>query len=214
MGSTILTRPVWFFFNPYAIRTTRQGGKQEEAWFHYYKEGGVVLALKDMDFEFDASLGVVAQHRWSMSSGDKFYVGPITYDVPAIKPIFDVNAVGDSYSEEHYPENEKKNIHHLAKYCEHEFWHSAIRGETRWPFGLGHADSDGDNLSNAREAELGTNPNVKDTCGLSRYAVDYGDYASYADEELFCRWKQGFAPRGNVSKDWSIVGAQKPTTND
>ena len=65
-------------------------------------------------------------------------------------------------------------------------------------------------MSNAREAELGTKTNVKDTCGISRYNSEYSKYANYADQELFCRWKQGGAPKGNVSKDWAISGAQAP----
>jgi len=51
---------------------------------------------------------------------------------------------------------------------------------------------------------------VKDTCGISRYSPDYSSYASYADQELFCRWKQA-GVRGVASKDWSILGAQSPT---
>jgi len=75
-----------------------------------------------------------------------------------------------------------------------------------------HTDPGRDELSNAREAELGTNPNVKDTCGISHFLGDpsYSKYASYADEELFCRVKQGFASKGQESKDWSIWGAQSP----
>ena|GEM_PF-3662298 len=53
-------------------------------------------------------------------------------------------------------------------------------------------------MSDAREAVSGTKANVKDTCGLSRYAPYYSGYASYADQELFCRVKQGLAPLGDV----------------
>ena len=69
-------------------------------------------------------------------------------------------------------------------------------------------------MSNVREAELKTNPNVKDTCGISRYRPWYSEYAGYADQELFCRWKQGEAPLGDVSKDWSISGAQAPERHE
>ena len=211
VGDVTVTRPVWFFFNPYATRTNRQGGKQEHAWFHYYKEGRVVLALANLDFEFDIAMAKPAAHSWDAIWGDRYYVGPLALSA-AMKPVFDVTAIGDSYSEVHYPDDEKKPLHHLSKYCDHEFWHAVLRGETRWPFGLGHADSDGDNLSNVREAELGTNPNLKDTVGISRFQGDsnYSGYASYADEELFCRVKQGFAPKGQESKDWSIWGVQSP----
>ena len=81
----------------------------------------------------------------------------------------------------------------------------------RWPwFGSGHPDDDGDGLSNAREAELGTNPNQRDTCGLANFDPAYSVYAGYADQELFCRWKEIKAPKGDVSKDWSLYGAQYP----
>ena len=43
--------------------------------------------------------------------------------------------------------------------------------------------------------------------------TDYSGYARYADQELFCRWKQGFAPLGDVSKDWSFRGTQYPDVN-
>ena len=62
-------------------------------------------------------------------------------------------------------------------------------------------------MRNAREAELGTRPNVRDTCGLSRYSPEYSIYASYADQELFCRWKQD-GVMGDVSKDWAWGGTQ------
>jgi len=62
-------------------------------------------------------------------------------------------------------------------------------------------------MSDAREAELGTKPNVKDTCGISRFSAEY---RRYGDQELFCRWKQGKAPKGNVSKDWALGGTQFP----
>jgi len=216
VGDTTVTRPVWFFFNPHADRILRQGGKKERAWFHYYKVDRVVSALADMDFEFDMSLpiGTPALHSWNAISNDRYYVGPGTYDMPAMKPLYNLSVFGDSYGEEHYPLEEKKAIHHLAKYCEHEFWHDVLTGETRWPFGLGHADADGDGMSDAREAEFGTSFILKDTCGLSRYSPEYSSYASYADQELFCRVKQGLAPLGDESKDWAYLGAQHPGYNE
>jgi hypothetical protein len=215
VGNETIVRSVWLFFYPQAPRFTRQGGKKEEAWFHYYKEGGVVPALANQDFEYDDNLGggVIAAYKWNILGG-RYYVGPETYLALAKKPVFNVNAAVDSYSEENYPKDEQYPIHHIAKYCEHEFWHDVLEGEVRWPFGLGHADRDGDGLSNAREAEIGTKRRVKDTCGISRFnpgdGTDYSSYAGYADQELFCRWKQGLAPKGNVFKDWSIIGAQGP----
>ena len=75
----------------------------------------------------------------------------------------------------------------------------------------------GDWLSDAREAELGTKPNVRDTCGISRYTLgdgtDYSGYARYADQELFCRWKQNGA-LGDASKDWSFGGTLFPDVSD
>jgi len=42
----------------------------------------------------------------------------------------------------------------------------------------------------------------KDTCGISSFHPFYSEYASYADQELYCRWKQD-GKLGNDSKDWS-----------
>ncbi|MCL1919726.1 MAG: hypothetical protein FWG50_01405 [Kiritimatiellaeota bacterium] len=67
-------------------------------------------------------------------------------------------------------------------------------------------------MSNAREAELGTKINQRDTCGLANYVggeVSYSGYASYADQELFCRWKV-IGTQGKVSRDWGSGGAQAP----
>ena len=63
-------------------------------------------------------------------------------------------------------------------------------------------DADGDGLSDNREATFGTKPNVKDTCGISQFSVKYSEYASYADQELFCRW-QTVGTEGDNAKDWS-----------
>jgi len=51
---------------------------------------------------------------------------------------------------------------------------------------------------------------MKDTCGLANFGPEYSKYASYADQELFCRWKEITAPKGNASKDWSAGGVQYP----
>jgi hypothetical protein len=78
--------------------------------------------------------------------------------------------------------------------------------------GQGHPDADGDGLSDAREAAFGTKPNVKDTCGLSLFVTEGGNYslyAGYADQELFCRWKV-IGIQGDASKDWGFSGAQSP----
>jgi len=208
VGDVTVTRPVWFFFNPQANRALRQGGKQEAAWYHYYKESNAVPLLASLDFGFDASMGndVAGEYRpWS----DTFWLG-FAAASPAKIPVFDVN-VYNSYSEEEYPDYGGAGVHGVAKTCWHEYWHRTIKKETwpnRWPwYGLGHPDDDGDGLSNAREAELGTNPNKKDTCGLSNYKGleghdDYSEYAGYADQELFCRWKT-IGVQGDNSKDWS-----------
>ena len=44
--------------------------------------------------------------------------------------------------------------------------------------GFGHADADRDDLSDSRAATFGTNPNVKDICGISLYGLEYSGYAS------------------------------------
>ncbi|MCL1919724.1 MAG: hypothetical protein FWG50_01395 [Kiritimatiellaeota bacterium] len=211
VGDATVTRPVWFFFLAPANRTIRQGGEMECAWFHYWKEGRVVPAFTDMGFEFDATLTVAAKYVWSPLWGTKYYVGRWSHSQIAMKPVFDVNVPG-SYTEENYPNGEGKvGAHTLAKLCEHEWWHDRLDNEVRLPpFGLGRWDRDGDGLSNAREAELGTKINRKDTCGLANFDPTYSKYADYADQELFCRWKEITAPKGNPSKDWSSGGAQFP----
>jgi len=222
VGDVTVTRPVWFFFNPHATRTTRGlFGKTEEAWFHYYKESGAVPLLAELDFEFDSSLGAStpAQHRWNHLTGTSTYYVGFAAERGIRKSTFNVN-VSNSYSETNYFGDEGKGIHAVAKYCKHERWHGELRKEIRSTLlgGFGHPDDDGDKLSNAREAELGTNPNVKDTCGISLYTdsghADYSGYASYADNELFCRCKQD-GVLGDAAKDWAAGGAQAPKfTND
>jgi len=122
------------------------------------------------------------------------------------KAVFDVN-IPNSYTEEDYPNGEQGGVHSVAKNCAHELWHGILDRAVRWTLfgGLGHPDSDGDYLSDTREAQLGTKPNVKDTCGISLYTgglVNYSIYASYADQELFCRWREHDV-QGDNSKDWS-----------
>lgn len=76
--------------------------------------------------------------------------------------------------------------------------------------GLGHTDSDRDGLSDTRELEIGTDPNVNDTCNLSSFTgggSNYSGYADYADQELFCRWKQD-GNSGDETKDWAFPGMQ------
>jgi len=213
VGNQIVIRPIWFFFHTAANRINRQGGKMEFAWFHYYKGDRVVPALEDMGFEFDDTLAVNAKYTYSLPFGNRYYVGPRTHLHVAQKSVFDVNDP-NSYSEVDYPNKEGKGAHAVAKLCEHEWWHAVLDGEVRWLIfgGLGHADSDWDWLSNDREAEFGTNPNVKDTCGLLNYDPDYNVlYSSYADQELFCRWKEIIAPKGNAAKDWALNGTQYPS---
>ena len=164
----------------------------------------MVPDLADMDFEFDASLDVDAQYSWTLLMGDRFFVGPDAVRMPAMKPVFDVNST-NSYSEVDYPEDERYEAHHLAKHCYHEIWHYILDGEVGRVYGQGHTDSDGDQLSDVREAEIGTNPNLKDTCGISRFSNgDYSIYKGYADQELFCRWKE-IDIKGNDAKDWSNI---------
>jgi len=67
-------------------------------------------------------------------------------------------------------------------------------------------------MSGAREAELGTKINQRDTCGLANFVkgeISYSGYASYADQELFCRWKM-IGVQGEASKDWGSYGVQGP----
>ena len=209
VGNTTVTRPIWFFFDPFAMRTIRQNGKREAAWYHYYKESNAVSIMSY--FEFDASLGfdVAGEYRpWS----DTYWLG-IAAVSPAKKPVFNVH-VADSYTEEDYPDGEGFGVHAVAKTCVHELWHGIIRRETRSRLlgGLGRPDDDGDGMSDVREGRFGTNPHLKDTCGLANYKGDdgkgdYSGYANEADQELFCRWKED-GIFGVASKDWACPGAQ------
>ena len=216
VGAVTVTRPVWFFFNPMEDRTIRSSGKKERSWFHYWKESGAVPALANFDYDASLGDGTAAIHSWSLLMGDKYYVG-FAADSLVRKSVFDVN-ISNSYTEESYPNDEGKGIHAVAKYCIHELWHGICRRETRytWNGGLGYPDPDWDGLSSDREAALGTNPNMKDTCGLSLFTDSghgsYSGYASYADQELFCRWKQDDI-LGDISKDWSAGGTQSPKAN-
>ena len=212
VGDAAVTRPVWFFFSSSAKRTIRQDGKQEAAWYHYYRESDAVPLLVSLNFEFDPSMASAGQYRpWP---ADSFHLG-FSGAAAAMKPVFDVN-VYNSYTQEKYPYPEGRGVHAVAQNCWHEYWHRLLMKETwpnRWPWwGLGHSDDDGDGLSNAREVELGTKINQRDTCGLANYVsgeIIYSGYASYADQELFCRWKQD-GILGDASKDWSLDGAQGP----
>ena len=201
VGNQIVTRPVWFFFNSRSKLTLRQGGKKEVAWFHYFKENDAVPSLSYFEYDDSVSGGL---QTWDPFFGDRYYVG-YAADYTK-KSVFNVN-VPNSYTEENYPKEEGSGAHGVAKTCVHELWHSLLNREVRWVLlgGLGHPDSDGDYLSGTREAELGTNPNVKDTCGISLYTdgpISYSIYTSYADQELFCRWRE-YNVQGNDSKDWS-----------
>jgi hypothetical protein len=201
-NDTIATQPIWFFFNPTAERTIRGWfGKTEQAWFHYWKESGAVLALEY--FEYNASLANDVAAKYS---NGQYYIGPKA-QTSVQKPDFDVNNP-NSYNEVSYPNNQGIRIHAVAKYCIHELWHGELEKEIL----VGRIDSDNDGLNNIREAEIGTNPNVKDTCGLSSFmggGANYSNYANYADEELFCRWQQD-GKLGDISKDWSAGGMQSP----
>ena len=97
VGNTTVIRPVWFFFLAPATRITRQEGKMEYAWFHYWKEDNVVPALKALNFEFDETLTVNAKHTFFLAFGDRYYVGRQTYRHIATKSVFDVN-VPNSYT--------------------------------------------------------------------------------------------------------------------
>jgi hypothetical protein len=212
VGDETIIRPMWFFYLAPAKRYTRQGGKLERAWFHYFKDGGAVPALAFRNFEYNELLDAVAQYEWHLTNGEKYSVGPQAYYSEAMKPVFGVDATGKYfYEEEQYPEDERETVHHLAKFCRHEYWHCLLHGEVRKVGGLGHPDSDGDRLSDKREAELGSDPNKRDTFGLVNFDPEnYSSYKNYADHELFARWKQDESPKGDVSKDWSEGGAQYP----
>jgi hypothetical protein len=204
IGNETVTRPVWFFYDADAIRTIRQGGKKERAWYNYFKESGAVPLLNSLNFEFDGSLplDIAGEYRpWS----DTFVLGPAAAS-SAMKPVFDVN-VANSYREEEYPAYGGAGVHGVAKTCWHEYWHRVLKKETKknrrpW-YGQGLPDDDRDGLRNTREEELGTKINKKDTCGISGYHPWYSEYASYADQELYCRWKV-IGVLGDNSKDWSF----------
>ena len=210
VGNETVVRPVWVFFTNLeaAPRTTRGlFGKKEAQWFNYYLESRAVPGMAD--FIYNASMKKKGEHSWTPGIGDEYVLGYAAI-LPADKPVFNVN-VANSYSEMPYPYPEGLGVHAVAKICAHEGWHAKLSREVRWKIlgGDGKSDSDGDGLSDDREEELKTNPNVKDTCGISLYCIEYSDYASYADQELFCRWKE-IEVQGEASKDWALNGAQSP----
>ena len=210
---------MWVFFttSETVLRTIRQGDKKEAPWYHYFKENGTVPVLKNLNFEYDASLpkGVAGKY---IPESDTLVLG-FSAAMPATKPVFGVDATGKHYyREEHYSSDNKyeaAGVHAVTKNCWHEYWHRTLIKET-YPnkspyYGLGYQDDDGDELSNDpranREAELGTKPKKKDTYGLSKYKgiegnSNYSGYAGYADAELYCRWKE-ITYQGDNSKDWS-----------
>ena len=202
-GNTCAIRSVWFFFYVQAVRNNFDGSKMA-AWYHYWKDGAVPALTT---FVYDHNLPDLAQHRWNPFFGDKYYIGFGAW-TGVEKPVFDV--VAGTYTETPYPDYKGVGIHGVAKLCAHEQWHGVLEKETRSVLlgGYGHTDTDGDGLSDAREDEIGTDPTVKDTCNLSSYTgADYSVYVDYADQELFCRWKQE-GILGDESKDWSIPGMQ------
>jgi len=215
IGSETVTRPLWCFYHAEANRHIRQGGKMEYAYFHYWKVGGAVPLLAQLNFAFDDTLQANAAYTWdNLTKKETFRVGRSLNQLDLPKSKFIVG-VPDSYDEEPYPtEDEATGIHALMKACWHEYWHQVFRNETRWwPDGLGYTDWDGDGLWTNREKELGTKRFNVDTYGLSRYADAEGAYKIYylyADQELFCRIKEITAPKGDPTKDWSQNGAQWP----
>jgi hypothetical protein len=166
-----------------------------------------------VDFEYVHDLGAetVAEYKWTPLGGDSYKIACSATPGPTEKPVF--NTTAHTYTEEDYPGYQSWGIHAVAKICAHEKWHGTLSKDVRATFwgGLGHVDSDDDGLSDVRELEIGTDPNDKDTCNLSSFTgADYSVYADYADEELFCRWKQD-GHSGDETMDWAFTGMQSFT---
>jgi hypothetical protein len=201
--------PVWVYFYVLEVRERLSDGKQIAAWYFYWKQGAVTI-LNDFEYVHDLGTGTAAQHNWTLFGGDTYKIAYCAATAGAMKPVFDTTA--HTYTEDEYADHQGDGIHGVAKLCAHEKWHGVLNREVRSTLlgGLGHADSDDDGLSDTRELEIGTDPNVKDTCNLSGFTeggADYSGYADYADEELFCRWKQD-GNSGDESKDWAFPGMQ------
>lgn len=205
-------RPVWVYFDVASKRPHISDGKNIAAWYHYWKQGAVA-ALSDFEYVDSLGEGVLARHTHTLL-GEKFEIAFIAaFGIE--KPVIVTNGVAMSYSQVPYPDGEGLGIHGVAKTCAHEKFHAILRREVRSPLlgGLGLPDDDGDGLSNAREAEISTDPSLSDTFGLSLYSdegANYSRYADYADQELYCRIKVE-EELGNVPDDWAFTGTQDYT---
>lgn len=200
-------RKIRIFFMTNTLRPSADKKQTDEpAWYYYWKMGAVPKLIL---FEYDPK-GDAPSHTWNKYQGDRYFINRDAYLIIR-QSVFDVTPPG-TYTEKVYPNGKGTGIHSVAKYCEHELWHGILEKEVR-PVkqgGLGYSDRDGDGLSNDREREIGTDVNKKDTCNLSAYksgGTSYKDYKDYADQELFCRWKQD-GVLGVESKDWSNTGKQ------
>jgi hypothetical protein len=208
IGGLTFVRPLRVFFKASGGVYRRQSDDPEKCvatWFYYWRLGAVPELLT-RGFHYDQSLVCQAQHGWSGTGGDTFTIGPSAHAGTG-KPIFDVTT--GNYHEAMYPDGQGEGIHGVAKLCRHEYWHSVLRREVRATLygGMGHADQDHDGLSDTREAEIGTNPLLADTCLIASYCAEYAEYAPEGDQELFCRWKQD-GVLGDETKDWSHTGKQ------
>ena len=200
-----IDRKIRIFFMTTAMRPTIDNKTDEPAWYYYWKMGAVPdLILFEVDLKHD-----YCYHTWSKHEGDRYFVDKNAWEI-ARQSVFNVTA--GTYTEKDYPDGKGTGIHSVAKLCKHELWHGILDKEVRAvkQEGLGLPDKDKDRLSDEREIEIGTDPDKKDTCNLSGYnygGTSYKNYKSYADQELFCRWKQD-GVLGVESKDWSSTGKQ------
>jgi hypothetical protein len=214
-GKKIGNYSYWLYFDSNGERKNLDGSK-EKTWFFYWRQSVTTLSR----FKWGGDIaGLYLYHP--ITGSEELFVG--LEATSTRKSIFDTTA--KTYTEDSYSPNLflGGGVNAVAKSCIHEMWHQQLYTEIRrgtiyeqGPKGMFIprclVDSDGDDLPDEREMEIGTDLTDRDTCNLSKYVragLSYSSYANHADNELFCRWKEWNA-EANPEYDWSVGGMRFP----